>query len=86
MSQKTAVSPALLPTRETQAYIGNRSRWWLYEQLKKDSTFPRPVKTGAHTIAWIRSELDSWIASRPRAVFDGVSAVDRKRPTEGAPA
>jgi len=78
MSQKITVSPALLPTRETQAYVGNRSRWWLYDQLKKDPTFPRPVKTGEHTIAWIRSELDNWIATRPRAVFNGLDAVTRK--------
>lgn len=69
---------AILPTKETQAYVGGRSRQWLYNQLRKDPTFPRPIQTGPHSNAWIRAELDAWIAARPRALLDGVSALERR--------
>jgi prophage regulatory protein len=81
MSQQrkpTSIS-ALLPMREAQAYFGNRSRQWFYNKLKNEPTFPRPVKTGAHTIAWIRTEVDAWVIALPRAAFDGLSAVARKQ-------
>jgi predicted DNA-binding transcriptional regulator AlpA len=28
--------------------------------------FPAPIETGANSIAWIRSEVEAWKASRPR--------------------
>ncbi|MCK0511944.1 helix-turn-helix transcriptional regulator [Aromatoleum buckelii] len=33
--------------------------------------FPAPLKIGARAIAWPRSELQAWIASRPRAEIHG---------------
>jgi len=29
--------------------------------------FPRPIKLGRRSIAWLESEIDAWILSRPRA-------------------
>ena len=70
--------PALLPMREVQTLLC-RSRQWIYTQLKDNPAFPRPVKTGPRTIAFVRTELDAWIERLPRAEFNGLSAVEQRR-------
>lgn len=30
----------------------------------KNGTFPRPVKLGTRSVAWVKSEIDQWIAER----------------------
>lgn len=34
-----------------------------------DQTFPKAVQLGIQAIGWIASELDAWIASRPRVTL-----------------
>ena len=29
-----------------------------------DPTFPKPIRTGARSVAWIESEVDDWITQR----------------------
>ncbi|MFC6379721.1 helix-turn-helix transcriptional regulator [Tatumella terrea] len=48
------------------------SRAWIYELIKKNS-FPKPVKIGARSIAFVESEVDAWINERI-AERDGVGA------------
>jgi prophage regulatory protein len=49
----------------------NCSTSTLYEKLKPsskyfDSSFPRPIKTGLRSIAFLQSEVSEWLNSRPR--------------------
>jgi prophage regulatory protein len=46
-----------LPT--VMAYV-QRSRAAIY----KDATFPRPVKLGPNTSAWVAEEVRAWAAAR----------------------
>jgi prophage regulatory protein len=35
---------------------------------RKEGTFPEPLAVGDNSVAWLESEIDAWIESRPRAV------------------
>lgn len=37
-----------------------------------DPTFPKPIKIGARSVAWIESEIDEWISARIAASRGGV--------------
>ncbi len=37
-----------------------------------DPTFPKPIKIGARSVAWIESEVDEWISARIAASRGGV--------------
>lgn len=32
-----------------------------------DGDFPVPIKLGPRAIGWLRSDIDAWLASRPRS-------------------
>ncbi len=36
-------------------------------RMIRDGLFPKQVKTSPNTVAWIRSEVDSWFAERAAA-------------------
>lgn len=38
-----------------------------------DPTFPKPVKIGARSVAWVESEVDEWINARVEASRKGVN-------------
>lgn len=48
------------------------SRAWIY-RLISQSKFPKPVKIGSRSIAFVESEIDAWINERI-AERDGVGA------------
>lgn len=55
----------------------------IYDRLNPDSprfdpTFPKPVKVGSQSVAWLQSEVDAWIMSRV-AERDAMLADDAKR-------
>ena len=35
-----------------------------------EGTFPRPLKIGARAVRWPESEIEAWLAARPRATGD----------------
>jgi len=39
------------------------SKAWLY-RLLGENRFPKPVKIGSRSIAFVESEIDAWIAER----------------------
>lgn len=39
------------------------SRQWLHK-LVSENKFPKPVKVGNRTLAWVESEVDAWMAAR----------------------
>jgi prophage regulatory protein len=54
-----------LRTAETQARTGlGRTTIW---RLEKAGQFPRRRKIGNGIVAWLESEVDEWIRSRPIA-------------------
>ncbi|MFM0261860.1 helix-turn-helix transcriptional regulator [Paraburkholderia sediminicola] len=69
---------ALVPIGRVRALFGDRSRQWVYDKLRKDPTFPRPVKLGGYTIAWRLSEIRAYISQLPRAEFSGLSGPDQR--------
>lgn len=56
----------------------DKSRPWLYTQIRSDPSFPRPVRIG-NRISFRRSELMAWIDSLPRAEPDGIDVVTKRK-------
>lgn len=69
----------LLTTADALKVIGKKSRNFLYDQARRDPTFPRPVRVSAFSIAWRRSELMAWIAQLPTAELDGIDTITRRK-------
>lgn len=69
----------LLTTADVLKVIGKKSRNFLYDQARRDPTFPRPVRVSAFSIAWRRSELMAWIDQLPTAELDGIDAITRRK-------
>jgi predicted DNA-binding transcriptional regulator AlpA len=45
--------------------------------LKRDcraGRFPSPILIGANRVAWRKSEIEAWLASRPRRQYGAASA------------
>lgn len=61
----------ILRLKDVQQRIGV-SRPTIYRWLDKtsknhDPQFPRPVTLGTHSIGWVESELNEWLANRINA-------------------
>ena len=50
-----------------------KSRVQLWRDIRA-GRFPAPIETGANSIAWFRSEIDAWKASRPRRTYSAPAA------------
>ena len=57
----------LMRLEEVLSYTG-LSRSELYRQIQ-EGTFPRPVRVGKRAVRWRESEVEEWIAERPRALM-----------------
>jgi prophage regulatory protein len=45
-----------------------KQKSWLWDRLKNDPTFPRPIYLGPKSPVWLEHELDAWLsAQRERA-------------------
>jgi prophage regulatory protein len=67
-TQQGAIAHRLLRRRQVEQVIG-LSRSTIYARLDKksphyDPTFPKPITLGVKSIAWVESEIQSWVASR----------------------
>ena len=58
--------------------LGRRSRQYVYDLMKRDDTFPKPVRTPGGQIVWRLREVVEWIEALPRAEFVGLDAVTRR--------
>ena len=54
--------PRLLRRPEVESLTG-LSRTRIYEEMTADR-FPRPVKTGLRSVAWVESEIEHWQRQR----------------------
>jgi predicted DNA-binding transcriptional regulator AlpA len=60
--------------------LGRRSRQSIYDLMRRDPSFPRPRQIGSEfSIGWLRGEVMEWLNARPRAEFNGLDAVERRR-------
>ena len=58
----------LLHLREVIALTGF-SRSSIYRKMR-DGSFPEPLKIGVRAVRWRESEIEAWLAARPRATGD----------------
>lgn len=79
MNKPSSPRVELASMSEVQRMLPWRSRTTIYERLRNDPSFPRPRRTGPHSIAWVRSEVEQWIESLPVVELDGLGAIDRRR-------
>ncbi len=59
---KPLESSILLRRKHVQCRTG-LARSTLYEAIAANR-FPKPVKLGSRSVAWVASEVDEWIAAR----------------------
>jgi len=53
--------------KELLSLLGYKSHESVYKLVQRDASFPKPRRIGPAGIAWMRAEVDEWIASRPVA-------------------
>ena len=56
---------------ETKTGLGRSTIY----RLMRQGEFPTPIKIGPRAVRWPQSELDDWLASRPRATGETAQAV-----------
>lgn len=79
--------PEVLTFNALLTILGRRSRQSIYDLMRRDPSFPRPRQIGSEfSVGWLRGEVMEWLNSRPRAEFNGLDAVQRRRINRGAPA
>ena len=49
-----------------------KSRVQIWRDIRA-GRFPAPIETGANSIAWYRSEVEAWKASRPRRTYSAAA-------------
>jgi prophage regulatory protein len=63
MSDQGNTRQHLLRNAATRAKAGFPSNSSLYGAMERDG-FPRPIKIGSRSVAWIEEEVDAWIEAR----------------------
>jgi prophage regulatory protein len=48
------------------------------DRLERDGNFPVRLQLSANRVAWVESEIDDWILSRPRGPLVAQSAAARR--------
>jgi prophage regulatory protein len=56
----------ILRRRQLEARLAI-GRSTIYDWLRSDPTFPRPVKIGCRAVGWVESEINDWLARRMAA-------------------
>ena len=62
-----------LLTRQQIEEITGLTRSTIY-RLMRSGQFPEPIRIGPRAVRWPQSEIESWIADRPRATGDRPAA------------
>lgn len=78
---QTPVKQLLVNMNELQLLTGMRSRQTVYNKLRSDPAFPRPRRTGSHSVAFLRAEVEHWVNGLPVVELDGIDAIERRRNT-----
>ena len=72
----TANTDRLLRLREVRTRTA-LARSTIYRKMREGS-FPLPLKIGVRAVRWRESEIETWLAARPRATGD--NATLKRRP------
>jgi len=64
----TTQSTPILRFAEVLALTGFKSRTTIWRKLKSGD-FPDPIDLGGDQIGWLQSDIEEWIASRPRRTY-----------------
>ncbi len=62
-----------LLTRQQIEEITGLTRSTIY-RLMRSGQFPEPIRIGPRAVRWPQSEIEAWIADRPRATGDRPAA------------
>lgn len=65
LSTVAPISPAALARDDAAAYLALSTT--TFELLVREEDIPAPRQLSGRRVAWIRSELDAWLADRPRS-------------------
>lgn len=65
--------PELMNIKQLGVVCGNRSRHWVYAQMRRDPAFPRPVQVSACSVAWRVREVRQYLDALPRRELTGLS-------------
>src|SRR4051812_38555427 len=69
-------------TDEKEAPFCREHRW----RLARVGKFPSPIKFGDNTNRYRESEIDAWMASRPRAITVRADVEEKGADVDGTPA
>ncbi|MCY3860853.1 AlpA family phage regulatory protein [Candidatus Poribacteria bacterium] len=64
---------AILLTRRQVESRCRLSTSSIYRYMR-DGLFPEPIRVGRRAVRWYASEIDEWLATRPRATGDLASS------------
>lgn len=53
--------------RQEVEHLTGLSRSSIYERIRSDPDWPKPVRLGANSVAWLESEIHAWIARQVAA-------------------
>jgi predicted DNA-binding transcriptional regulator AlpA len=62
-----------------RALFGGKSHQWLYDQMRRDPKFPRPVQLSPYSVVWRVREIREYINALPRHQLSGLSGPDQRR-------
>ncbi|MDM0049295.1 AlpA family transcriptional regulator [Variovorax sp. J22R115] len=63
---ETIGSALALRKRATAALVGVSPS--TIDRMRKRGDFPAPIRVGEQAVAWLRSDIDEWLATRARAM------------------
>ncbi|CCW29911.1 putative phage-related protein [Xenorhabdus nematophila F1] len=70
MSETITSKESLIRLPEVQRRTGY-SKAWIYKLIEEDK-FPKQVKIGTRSIAFVESEIDNWVAQRIAESRNGI--------------
>ena len=77
-SRTPCCEPELISLAQLRMLFGNRSRQWVYDQLRSNPAFPKSVTLGVRSVAWRLSEVREFINALPRHELSGLSGPQRQ--------
>lgn len=74
----SSIEPELLSLAELRVMFGNRSRQWVYNQLRSNPAFPKPVKIDMRQNAWRVRDVRAYIDALPPHELTGLPAPENR--------
>lgn len=78
------MAPKLIRRAQVLERLGNRSVSWLYEEMGA-GRFPRPIRVGRWGVAWIESEVDTYVEQQIAGGRVSLRPRVRRRKSERSP-